>query len=180
MPLPFVPGSEYAGVVTSIGDGVSGAAVGHVFGRDVRCLRRTGSRYPASVHWIPAAIALGAAAAFCGARHGYHCIRSTAAVAPGEWVVVLGCRRCRPGRRRSLPFAAPGDRCRLDRREARTMPPAPSTPLPLPPTCGARALAPQGVDGVLDPVGGPRRAGPALCAGRAPSRSALLRRIRIR
>ncbi len=33
VPAPFVPGSEFAGVVSAVGDGVDGVAVGdHVYG----------------------------------------------------------------------------------------------------------------------------------------------------
>lgn len=93
VPVPFIPGSEFAGVVDAVGDGVTAVAVGdRVTGTtmvgafaeavvaDARPLRR-----------IPAGVDLRRAAAF-GVAHStsYHVLRSVAGVRPGEELVVLG------------------------------------------------------------------------------------------
>ena len=50
VPVPFVPGSEFSGVVAALGDGVEDVAVGdHVYGSSfVRYGRRSWSPRPAS------------------------------------------------------------------------------------------------------------------------------------
>ena len=93
VPTPFVPGSEFAGVVTEVADGVDGIAVGdHVsgtglygaFAEEVVVAR-------ASVTPIADGVDARAAAAFGVAhRTAYHVLRSIARVQPGDELVVLG------------------------------------------------------------------------------------------
>jgi NADPH2:quinone reductase len=93
MPLPFVPGSELAGVVEEVapdvvglapGDRVYGAAAVGAFAEQIVVSAAGLKQMPATADFV-------AAAAF-GVAHGtaYHALRSVAEVAPGEWVVVLG------------------------------------------------------------------------------------------
>ncbi|ONH30833.1 NADPH:quinone oxidoreductase family protein [Pseudofrankia asymbiotica] len=92
-PLPFTPGSEFAGIVEEVGDGVTGLAPGDrvagtlfvgAFAQQVVC--------PASsLHPVPDGVDDRSAAAFSvGHRTAYHVLRSTAGVEPGHRVVVLG------------------------------------------------------------------------------------------
>jgi NADPH2:quinone reductase len=93
LPVPFVPGSEFAGVVDEIADDVTGIAVGDrvigtgivgAFAEEAVVDARTVTR-------IPAGIGDHAAAAFGVAyRTAYHVLRSVAQVQPGEELVVLG------------------------------------------------------------------------------------------
>ncbi len=93
VPVPFTPGSEFAGTVRSVGPGVEGVVVGdRVSGAclvgafadqvvvDARALQP-----------VEAGVELTAAAA-SGVAHrtAYHALRSVARVQAGEWVVVLG------------------------------------------------------------------------------------------
>jgi NADPH2:quinone reductase len=93
VPTPFVPGSELAGVVEEVAEGVDGVAPGdRVSGTllvgafaeeaavDATLLRR-----------VPDGVALDAAAAF-GVAHStaFHVLRSVARLSPGEELVVLG------------------------------------------------------------------------------------------
>jgi len=101
-PVPFVPGSEFAGVIEELGEGVEGRvwpgtsrplAVGDrangtvfvgAFGEQVVCAA-------ASLRLIPDGVDDRSAAAFPVAhRTAYHVLRSMARVEPGERVVVLG------------------------------------------------------------------------------------------
>lgn len=90
---PFVPGSEFAGVIHEIGDGVPGLAVGDqvmgtaMFGAfaEEAVVAATGVRP------IPGGVDLAVAAAFGVAhRTAYHVLRSLACLRPGEELVVLG------------------------------------------------------------------------------------------
>lgn len=93
VPPPFVPGSEFAGVVTAVGDGTTGFDVGD---------RVTGTAmYGAFAEQVCAAATTLApipeelddhTAAACGVafRTAYHCLRSTARIGAGDDVVVLG------------------------------------------------------------------------------------------
>jgi len=93
VPTPFVPGSEFAGVVEAVAEGVTAVAPGdRVSGTvlvgafaeevavDAGALRR-----------VPEGIDLRVAAAF-GVAHStaYHALRSVARIQPGEELVVLG------------------------------------------------------------------------------------------
>jgi NADPH2:quinone reductase len=93
VPTPFVPGSEFAGVVTEVADGVEGVAVGDrvsgtgLFGAFAEELVVARS----SVARIPAGVDARVAAAFGVAhRTAYHVLRSVARVGPGDELVVLG------------------------------------------------------------------------------------------
>lgn len=92
-PAPFVPGSEFAGAVDAVGDGVDGLAIGdRVFGTVfVGAFAEAVTVSAASVTRIPDGVDERAAAAFGVAhRTAYHVLRSVAAVQPGDEVVVLG------------------------------------------------------------------------------------------
>ena len=93
MPVPFVPGSELAGVVDEVapdvvglapGDRVFGAAFVGAFAEKITVPASALTRMPAGSDFV--------AAAALGVAHGtaYHSLRSVAELAPGEWVVVLG------------------------------------------------------------------------------------------
>jgi NADPH2:quinone reductase len=93
IPVPFIPGSEFAGVVTEVGDGISGFAPGNrvmgttmvgAFAEEVVVAAR-------SLSPIPDGVCAEAAAAFGVAhRTAYHALRTIAEVTPGERLVVLG------------------------------------------------------------------------------------------
>lgn len=93
VPAPFVPGSEFAGRVIEVGDGVEGIAVGDrvagtllvgAFAEEVVADASSIRRIPDGVD-EPTAAAFGVAH-----RTAYHVLRSTAALRPGEELVVLG------------------------------------------------------------------------------------------
>jgi NADPH:quinone reductase len=93
VPVPFTPGSEFAGVVRLVGPEVQGVAVGdRVTGASMIGAFAEQILVPASsVHHVDDAVDLRAAAAFGVAhRTAYLALRTMAAVAPGDWVVVLG------------------------------------------------------------------------------------------
>ena len=92
-PLPFVPGSEFAGTVTELGDGVTSVAPGDrvsgtvfvgAFAEEVVAAATSLTRIPDGVDERSAA-AFGVAH-----RTAYHVLRSVAHVQPGEHVIVLG------------------------------------------------------------------------------------------
>lgn len=93
VPTPFVPGSEYAGVVAEVGEGVEGWSPGDrvsgigmtdAFADEVVVSA-------ASLTRIPDGVDARAAAAFGVAhRTSYHVLRSVAAIQPGEELIVLG------------------------------------------------------------------------------------------
>ena len=92
-PLPFVPGSEYAGVVRALGEGVTQLQVG----QSVACLSGTGGF---ATHVVaPAARCLplppgfspvDAAAFIMIYATSWHALMDRAALQPGETVLVLG------------------------------------------------------------------------------------------
>jgi NADPH:quinone reductase len=93
VPTPFVPGSEFAGVVAELGDGVDTVAVGdRVTGTGlVGAFAEEVVAPIATVTRIPAGVDERLAAAFGVAyRTAYHVLRSVARVQPGDEVVVLG------------------------------------------------------------------------------------------
>jgi NADPH2:quinone reductase len=91
--VPFIPGSEFAGTVTAVGDGVAAVGPGDpVFGTTFVGAFAERVLVPvSSVTKIPDTIDPREAAAF-GVAHStaYHALRSVAEVQRGEWVVVLG------------------------------------------------------------------------------------------
>jgi NADPH2:quinone reductase len=93
VPAPFVPGSEFAGVVDEVGDGVAGIAPGdRVLGTGlVGAFAEEVVAGAAALTRIPDGVDLRTAAAFGVAhRTAYHVLRSVARVQPGEELVVLG------------------------------------------------------------------------------------------
>jgi len=93
VPVPFIPGSEFAGTVRSIGPEVEGLAVGdRVTGATlVGAFAEQVVVRAAALQRVDTAIDLSAAAASGVAyRTAYHALRSFARVEPDEWVVVLG------------------------------------------------------------------------------------------
>jgi len=93
VPLPFVPGSEFAGEVTEVAEGVTGVAPGErvfgstlvgAFAEEVVASAGAMTRSPASVDDRTAA-AFGVAH-----RTAYHVLKSVAWLQPGEDLVVLG------------------------------------------------------------------------------------------
>ena len=93
LPVPFVPGSEFAGVVTEVARDVVRPRVGdRVFGTTMAGSFGTEIVVPAeTVRVVPTGIDDRAAAAFGVAhRTAYHVLRSVACLQPGEELVVLG------------------------------------------------------------------------------------------
>lgn len=93
VPTPFVPGSEFAGVVELVGPDVADVAVGdRVLGTGlVGAFAEQVVATASSLTHVPDGVDLRAAAAFGVAhRTAYHVLRSVARVQPGETLVVLG------------------------------------------------------------------------------------------
>jgi len=93
VPPPFVPGSEFAGSVETVGDGVTGFAKGdRVFGSAlVGAFAEQIAVSPEALTHTPNGVDDGAAAAFGVAhRTAFHVLRSVARLQPGEELVVLG------------------------------------------------------------------------------------------
>jgi NADPH:quinone reductase len=93
VPLPFTPGSELAGEVERVGDGVTHLRVGdRVMGSTFVGAFAERIALPArSVTAVPDGIDFRTAAAF-GVVYltAYHALRSVADVQAGDWIVVLG------------------------------------------------------------------------------------------
>jgi NADPH2:quinone reductase len=93
IPTPFVPGSEFAGSVIEVADGVDGIAVGdRVAGTGIVGAFAEEAVAAANAVWrIPAGIDAQHAAAFGVAhRTAFHTLRSVARLRPGEELIVLG------------------------------------------------------------------------------------------
>jgi NADPH2:quinone reductase len=93
VPTPFVPGSEFAGVVEEVGDAVHDVAISHrVAGTGlVGAFAEEAVVAASAVARIPAGVDERVAAAFGVAhRTAYHVLRSVARVQPGEELIVLG------------------------------------------------------------------------------------------
>jgi NADPH:quinone reductase len=93
IPPPFIPGSEFSGVVTTIGDGVTAVAVGdRVYGSTfVGAYAEQVLVEERSLTVVPDTIDLQDAAAFSVAHTtAYHALRTIAEVQPGETLLVLG------------------------------------------------------------------------------------------
>jgi NADPH2:quinone reductase len=90
---PFIPGSEFAGVVRSVGDRVTSLGPGdRVFGSTfVGAFAEQIAVPAAGLTRVPEGVPPTDAAAFMVAfATSYHALRSVAALAPGEELVVLG------------------------------------------------------------------------------------------
>jgi NADPH2:quinone reductase len=93
VPPPFVPGSEFAGVIDEtcgdtggfvVGDRVTGTGLFGAFAEQV-------AMFGAGLARIPDGVDAGTAAAFgVGHRTAYHCLRSVARIGAGDDLVVLG------------------------------------------------------------------------------------------
>lgn len=93
VPTPFVPGSEFAGDVVEIGQGVTGIALGTpVFGTTlVGAFAEEVVVAASAVTPVPDGVAHDVAAAFGVAhRTAYHVLRSVAKVQAGDELIVLG------------------------------------------------------------------------------------------
>lgn len=93
VPAPFVPGSEFAGVVDEVGCRTTGFAVGdRVTGAGMfGAFAERVAVDPAALARIPDGVDFPTAAAFGVAhRTAYHTLRSTAGVTAGDELVVLG------------------------------------------------------------------------------------------
>jgi NADPH:quinone reductase-like Zn-dependent oxidoreductase len=89
---PFIPGSEWAGVVEKVGPGVTVRGVGdRVSGGGIIGAFAQKVIAPDTAPRIPGGVCFDHAAAFSVAyRTAYSVLRSVAEVRPGEWVAVLG------------------------------------------------------------------------------------------
>jgi len=93
VPPPFVPGSEFAGVIVETGDGAGGFAVGdRITGTELYGAFAEEVVVPtAGLSRIPGGVDDRTAAAFGVAyRTAYHALRSMARVQEGDEVIVLG------------------------------------------------------------------------------------------
>ncbi len=93
VPTPFTPGSEFAGELVEVGDSVDDIGVGErVFGSTMVGAFAEEIVVPASsLTRTPPAVTDKIAAAFgVTYRTSYHVLRSTAALQPGEELIVLG------------------------------------------------------------------------------------------
>jgi NADPH2:quinone reductase len=162
-PTPFIPGSEFAGVVTEVAEGVDTVAVGdRVFGSTfIGAFAEEVCVGVGALARVPAGVEDPVAAAFGVAyRTAYHVLRSVAALASGEELIVLGAGG-------GVGSAA----VQLGALLGATVTAIASTPekLEAARACGAqrlidhgagdlrgalKAALPQGADVVVDPVGG--------------------------
>ena len=93
VPPPFVPGSEFAGTVVEVADGVTDVAVGdRVMGTGmVGAFAEEAVAAASSLSRVPDGVDDAEAAAFGVAhRTAYHVLRSVAGLQPGEELIVLG------------------------------------------------------------------------------------------
>ncbi|ORA97888.1 NADPH:quinone oxidoreductase [Mycolicibacter minnesotensis] len=92
IPAPFTPGSELAGDVIAVGDGVPFAPGDRVVGTSfVGGFAEQALVPAAAVTRIPEGVDYAAAAGFgITYRTAYHALRSVARITEGDWVVVLG------------------------------------------------------------------------------------------
>ncbi len=92
-PLPFIPGSEYAGTVEALGEGVTTLAVGdRVFGSSLGNVFAEAVNLPArNVSKIPEALSFAEAAVFpVNYQTAYYALAVRGRLQPGESVLVLG------------------------------------------------------------------------------------------
>jgi NADPH2:quinone reductase len=93
VPTPFTPGSEFAGVVEEIADGVGDVAVGDLVAGTVLvgAFAEQAVVAAGSLRRVPSGVDARLAAAFGVAhRTAFHVLRSVARLQPGEELVVLG------------------------------------------------------------------------------------------
>lgn len=92
IPVPFIPGSELAGEVTAVGDGVTLAPGDRVSGTAfIGAFAEQALLRAESVSAVPDGVDYATAAGFgVTYRTAYHALRSVAQVAEGDWLVVLG------------------------------------------------------------------------------------------
>jgi NADPH:quinone reductase-like Zn-dependent oxidoreductase len=92
IPPPFIPGSEWAGVVEKVGSSTTASAIGErVSGGGIIGAFAQKLIAPDTVARIPDGVGFDHAAAFSVVyRTAYSVLRSVAEVQPGEWVTVLG------------------------------------------------------------------------------------------
>ena len=92
-PLPFTPGSEFAGRVAAVGEGVAGLSVGDpVYGSVFTGAMAEQVLVPArSISLIPEGMSMVEAAAFrVTYLTAYHALVTAGELERGQWVVVLG------------------------------------------------------------------------------------------
>ena len=92
-PLPFTPGSEFAGRVAAVGEGVTGVSAGDlVYGSVFTGAMAEQVLVPArAVAPVPPGLSLTEAAAFrVTYLTAYHALVTAGELRPGQWVVVLG------------------------------------------------------------------------------------------
>jgi NADPH2:quinone reductase len=92
-PLPFTPGSEFAGRVAAAGEGVTGVSPGDlVYGTIFTGAMAEQVLVPArAVSPVPAGLTMVEAAAFrVTYLTAYHALVTAGELQPGQWVVVLG------------------------------------------------------------------------------------------
>jgi len=93
VPPPFAPGSEFAGVVISVGNAVTTVAVGNRVAGSVMvgAFAEQVLAHENSLTAIPDSVDFADAAAFgVTYRTAYYTLRTVAPVQPDDWVVVLG------------------------------------------------------------------------------------------
>jgi NADPH2:quinone reductase len=92
-PLPFTPGSEFAGRVAAVGDGVTGLSAGDlVYGTAFTGAMAEQVLVPArAVAPVPPGLSLTEAAGFrVTYLTAYHALVTAGGLRPGQWVAVLG------------------------------------------------------------------------------------------
>lgn len=91
IPPPFIPGNEVAGEVIAAGEGASFQPGQRVFGTTFGAFAELALLESNMATPVPDDVDFASAAAFgVTYRTAYHALRSTAGVAGGDWVVVLG------------------------------------------------------------------------------------------
>lgn len=91
IPPPFIPGNEIAGEVIAAGDGAPFSPGQRVSGTTFGAFAEQALLDASQAELVPDDADFASAAAFgVTYRTAYHALRSTAAVAQGDWVVVLG------------------------------------------------------------------------------------------
>ncbi|MFW0785591.1 NADPH:quinone oxidoreductase family protein [Gordonia sp. CPCC 206044] len=93
VPTPFIPGSEFAGVITEVGDGTEGVSAGDrvtgtgLFGAFAQEVVVDAARLTPIPEHLTTRQAAAAGVAY---RTAYHSLRSVAGIRKGDTVVVLG------------------------------------------------------------------------------------------